>query len=148
MAKESPAIAPMPKEYDISLLTKPCFYTLTLHEIHPNPDGLGLCNVGPYRYPTMQKIVIEQLVNEMLESGVKRPSCSPPLSSPVVLLRVKDACWRICVDYIELNKSTVKNKYPIFVIEELLDKLHGSQVYSKKNLRSYQCSLDLSKFDE
>ncbi|KAJ4814811.1 polyprotein [Rhynchospora pubera] len=104
------------------------------HAIDLQP-GTKTINLRPYRYSYFQKIEIEKIITELLSNQLIQPSNSP-YASPVLLVKKKDGSWRMCVDYRQLNACTVKNKYPIPIIDDLLDELHGASVFSKIDLRS------------
>ncbi|GJS55514.1 putative reverse transcriptase domain-containing protein [Tanacetum coccineum] len=73
-------------------------------------------------------------LQELSDKGFIRPSSSP-WGAPVLFFKKKDDSFRMCIDYRELNKLTVKNRYPLLRIDDLFDQLQGSRVYSKIDLR-------------
>jgi hypothetical protein len=86
-------------------------------------------------YTPKLKTEIETQIKEMLDSGVIQIS-NGAFSSPIILVHKKDGSWRIVVDYRHLNALTVKSKYHVPVIDELLDELAGARWFSKLNLRA------------
>lgn len=115
------------------------------HKIPLKPD-VNLIKQHAYRYPLVQRREIENLVAEMLQSGVIRPSNSL-YSSPVLLVKKKDGSWRFCVDYMKLNTATIKDSYPIPLIEDLLDELGGASVFSKIDLRAGYHQIKMAEED-
>jgi hypothetical protein len=91
--------------------------------------------VRPYRYPQLQKDELERQCSLLEQQGLIRRSTSA-FSAPVILVKKADDTWCLCVDYRALNNCTVKNKFPIPVVEELLDELRGAKYFTKPDLRS------------
>ncbi|KAD3336153.1 hypothetical protein E3N88_31672 [Mikania micrantha] len=90
---------------------------------------------APYRLaPTEMKELMTQL-QDLLDKGFIRPSVSP-WGAPVLFVKKKDGSMRMCIDYRELNKLTIKNKYPLPRIDDLFDQLQGASWFSKIDLRS------------
>jgi hypothetical protein len=107
---------------------------LTDHQI-PLQNNFDPVNVRPYHCPQFQKREIEIQIQQMISQGIIQPSSSS-FSSPVLLVRKKDGTWRFCVDYRALNAITVKDRFPIPTIDELLDELYGTCWFSKLDLYS------------
>lgn len=104
------------------------------HHINLKPQSVPK-QQHPYRSSHHHKGEIERIVGELLRDGVIQHSTSP-FAAPIILVKKKDNTWRMCIDYRYLNSLTIKNDYPIPVIDELLDELHGARFFSKLDLRS------------
>jgi hypothetical protein len=104
------------------------------HKI-PLVPGTTPVSVRQYRYSPTLKTEIENQVSEMLQTGFIRPSSSA-FSSPILMVRKKDGGWQMCVDYRLLNSLAVESKFPIPVIDELLDELAGAQWFTSLDLRA------------
>ena len=89
----------------------------------------------PYHHPRRFKDEMDKAIKELLVMGHIRPSNSP-FASSVVLVIKKDGTMRMCIDYRAFNKKTIKNRYPIPRIDELMDELHGAVFFSNIDLRS------------
>ncbi|GJX62289.1 putative reverse transcriptase domain-containing protein [Tanacetum coccineum] len=90
--------------------------------------------LAPYRLATSEMKELSDQLKELSDKGFIRPSSSP-WGAPVLFVKKNDGSFWMCIDYRELNKLTVKNRYPLLRIDDLFDQLQGSSVYSKIDLR-------------
>jgi hypothetical protein len=116
-------------------------YTISLY-----PDAVPV-NCRPYKYSPQHKSEIERQVQELLAAGLIEHSSSP-FASPVLLVQKKDGSWIFCVDYRRLNALTIKNRFPMPVIEEILDELFGAKYFTKLEMRSGNHQVKMRVEDE
>ena len=90
---------------------------------------------SPYKLSSAELDEMKRQIDTLLEQGWIRPSSSP-YGAPILFIPKKDGKWRMCIDYRALNKITVKNRYPLPKVEELMDRLHGAKYFSKIDLAS------------
>jgi len=102
------------------------------HSIPLVPSSIAP-NVHPYCHPFSQKDEIEKIVQKLLAEGVICPSTFP-YSSHVVMVLKKEVTWHMCLYFCTLNKITIKDKFPIPVIDDVLDELSGDQYFTKLDL--------------
>ncbi|GJS48625.1 putative nucleotidyltransferase, ribonuclease H [Tanacetum coccineum] len=96
--------------------------------------GAMLVAKSPYRLAPSELEELSGQLKELQDKGFIRPSSSP-CGAPVLFIKKKDGSFRMCIDYRELNKLTIKNRYPLARIDDLFDQLQGSHNFSKINLR-------------
>nr|XP_043612945.1 uncharacterized protein LOC122584929 [Erigeron canadensis] len=101
---------------------------------------------APYRLAPTEMQELSNQLQELQEKGFIRPSHSP-WGAPVLFVKKKDGSFRMCIDYRELNKLTVKNRYPLPRIDDLFDQLQGAKFFSKIDLRSGYHQLRVNEAD-
>ena len=94
----------------------------------------------------MELAELKVQLQELLDKGFIRPSNSP-WGAPVLFVKKKDGTLRLCIDYRQLNKVTVKNRYSLPQIDDLFDQLKGARVFSKIDLRSGYHQLRIKEQD-
>ncbi|XP_073060027.1 uncharacterized protein [Primulina eburnea] len=103
-------------------------------EINLVPNATPI-SIAPYRMAPAELKELKEQLQELLDKKQIRPSASP-WRALVLFVKKKDGSMRLCIDYRELNKITIKNKYPLPRIDDLFDQLKGATVFSKLDLRS------------
>jgi len=108
--------------------------------------GTAPISKAPYRMAPAKLAELKKQLQELLDKDLIQPSVSP-WGAPVLFVRTKDGSLRLCIDYRELNRVTVKNKYSLPRIDDLFDQLAGAAVFSKIGLRSRYHQLKIKKED-
>ena len=99
-------------------------------EFHPSASPISMT---PHRMALTELQELKVQLQELLDRGFIRSSTSP-WGTPVLFAKKKDKTLRLCIDYWQLNKDTIKNRYPLLRIDDLFDQLRGAQDYSKIDL--------------
>ena len=109
-------------------------------------SGTAPISLPPYRMAPIELKELKTQLQELVDEGFIRPSISP-WGAPVLFVKKKDGTWRLCIDYRQLNKVTIRNKYPLPYIDDLFDQLQGAKVFSKINLRLGYHQLRIRELD-
>ena len=104
------------------------------HAVELEPGTRPYC-WAPYRFNVDELKELKLQLDDLLKKGFIKPSVSP-WGAPVLFQKKKDGTYRLCIDYRGLNQQTIKNKYPLPHIDELLTQLNGATMFSKIDLRS------------
>jgi hypothetical protein len=100
----------------------------------------------PYQMSTLELHELKMKLKELSNLGVIRPSVSL-WGVPIIFIRMKDGAWRLCIDYHQFNKTTIKNQYPLQRNDELFSHMKGPTMFSMINLRSGYHQLQIKKDD-
>ncbi|KAA3473713.1 DNA/RNA polymerases superfamily protein [Gossypium australe] len=133
----------------------PNVFPKELHGLPPNREvefgiellhGIAPVSIAPYRMALKELVELKAQIQELLDRGFIRPSVSP-WGVPVLFMKKKDGSMRMCIDYQQLNKLTIKNKYPLLRIDDLFDQFRGASIFSKIDLRSGYHQLRVKEAD-
>ncbi|KAA0061889.1 DNA/RNA polymerases superfamily protein [Cucumis melo var. makuwa] len=108
--------------------------------------GTAPISQAPYRIAPSELKELKMQLQELVDKGYIRPSVSP-WGAPVLFVKKKDGTLRLCIDYRQLNKVTIHNKYPLPRIDDLFDQLRGAALFSKIDLRSGYHQLKVRESD-
>jgi hypothetical protein len=126
------------KDY-VDVFSKDRAETLAPHRPIDHPIGLELdfnlpygriYNLSEVEFKTLEAYIETNLANGFIQLS------SSPAAAPILFAKQKDGRLRLCVDYSALNKATVKNRYPLPLISEMLDRLRGARIFTKLDLRN------------
>ena len=112
-------------------------------ELHP---GISPISMTPHRMASIRLQELRVQLQELLDKGFIRPSTSP-WGAPVLFAKKKGKTLRLCIDYRQLNRVTIKNRYPLPRIDDLFDQLRGARVYSKIDLHTGYYQLRVRETD-
>lgn len=116
------------------------------HKIELEP-GTKPPTQAPYRMALVELAELRKQLEELLEAGYIQPS-KAPYGAPVLFQKRQDGSMRMCVDYRALNKVTIKNKYPVPLVEDLFDRLSKATYFTKLDLRSGYWQVRIAAGDE
>ena len=96
--------------------------------------GTAAISLPTYRMAPVELKKLKTQLQELVNRGFIWPSISP-WRVPMLFVKKKDGTWRLCIDYRQLNKVTIRNKYPLPRVDDIIDQLQGVKVFSKIDLR-------------
>ncbi|XP_031392016.1 uncharacterized protein LOC116204088 [Punica granatum] len=132
------SLKPLPKEFQDVVPDEIPPGLPSVREIQHNIDfvlGASIPNKAAYRMSSKEHKELQRQVDKLLRKGLIRESLTP-CAVPALLVPKKDVSWRMCIDSRAVNKITIKYRFPIPRLDDLLDQLHGSSIFSKMDLRS------------